>query len=1383
MLDIGDLPASTIVSGQPQNSVTASKNDSSEKQNTLGMTTTSEPLVVPATAAKKSMSFSPYTFITLEWLTPLMFLGAKQPLLFKDLLTLNSHDQAEIVSHHLDEFWVEYRAWMADSEKATKKHPSLFWGVFRKYMASILTAIFCQSVSIACSLSVPTFVQQVIYFLIPQYPRSMLIIQSGAGLAFTLFALQIGSSIFRATSDQIIRRTEINIRTIIICAIYEKTLKLSGQSSIKFTQGKILNLINVDAEKISQAIQGVAEAYSTPIQIAVAIYLLGQLLGYSVWAGAGALFSALLIQGGMIGFFVKYQRLFLDFGDKRLKALREMLYGIKIIKFRALEEFFFDRITAIRNGQIKALKNYYIVQVFFVGIIQVIPVLMPIVAFIAFSLSNGSITAPIIFPALSLFNILFQPLLVLPGSLASVVLAKVSWDRIRDFILAEEAEPRVESTFENTPDAPKDAAIQLSNASFRWEFQKTDAKHLKDEADAKVAKLAEKKQKNTEKRRKFLGKKSDTDKKADEDIVKDAPSTHPDYDHSATKEENALFHLRHITTSIKKGSLVAIVGPVGSGKSSFLSGIIGEMRCIDGSMNIFGTLAYCSQQAWILTETIQGNILFNNSLDKTRMDAVIEASCLTNDLQQFPAGKMTQIGEKGVNLSGGQKARVSLARAMYQDCDTYLLDDPISALDAHVGADVFKLSIKQMLKDKTVILVTHQLHFLPEVDHVIVMDNGTIAEQGKFKDLVAKDGVLANMMKHYKLDDDEDKPIESKLKKTAAVVEDTGADKSGDIIVEEDRNLGAVEGKTYWSYVVACGGYSYLVVVAITAILAQASHLLTDLWLSWWTSNMYPNLTADQYLRIYTGLGGIQVFFSLALNAAILVGGYRSAHYYHSAALKRLIAAPMSFFDSQPIGRILNRMSKDVESIDQAIWILLFLAIISTTGLISIVVLMAYVLPYMLLIVVPLIVLYFYIIKYYQNANRELKRLESVQRSPLYAHISESLAGIATVKAFRVEKRFVQRQRTLMDLSNTPSMLKLLGSVWVNMRIELLASIVVLTLVLIGSYSDIHSSQIGIALTYAIGLTGLINLLLMAFSQLDAEMNAVERLDVYGNDLPQEAPRSYDTDPASDSWPTKGAITIKNLEIRYESRPDFAVIKNLSLNIRPGEKIGVVGRTGSGKSTLMTTLFRIIEPSLGNIELDGIDISKLGLKTLRSRLQIIPQEPVLFTGTIRANLDVESKFEDASIWDVLERIGIKEYVTGLPEKLEAPVSENGENLSVGQRQLISLGRAILMQPIVLVMDEATASVDAEADKLIQQSIKTHFAHATVLSIAHRLNTIVDFDRVLVLQDGEMVEFDSPHILLGRSESLFSQLADATGAANAQLLREIASKKAASSAQK
>ncbi|EGF83523.1 hypothetical protein BATDEDRAFT_18633 [Batrachochytrium dendrobatidis JAM81] len=1143
----------------------------------------------------------------------------------------------------------------------------------------------------------------------------MLIIQSGAGLAFTLFALQIGSSIFRATSDQIIRRTEINIRTIIICAIYEKTLKLSGQSSIKFTQGKILNLINVDAEKIAQAIQGVAGVYATPIQIAVAIYLLGQLLGYSVWAGAGALFFALLIQGGMIGFFVKYQRLFLDFGDKRLKALREMLYGIKIIKFRALEEFFFDRITTIRNGQIKALKNYYIVQVFFVGIIQVIPVLMPIVAFIAFSLSNGSITAPIIFPALSLFNILFQPLLVLPGSLASVVLAKVSWDRIRDFILAEEAEPRVESTFENTPDAPKDAAIQLSNAT--------------------------------------------------------------------TKEENALFHLRHITTSIKKGSLVAIVGPVGSGKSSFLSGIIGEMRCIDGSMNIFGTLAYCSQQAWILTETIQGNILFNNSLDKTRMDAVIEASCLTNDLQQFPAGKMTQIGEKGVNLSGGQKARVSLARAMYQDCDTYLLDDPISALDAHVGADVFKLSIKQMLKDKTVILVTHQLHFLPEVDHVIVMDNGTIAEQGKFKDLVAKDGVLANMMKHYKLDDDEDKPIESKLKKTAAVVEDTGADKNGDIIVEEDRNLGAVEGKTYWSYVVACGGYSYLVVVAITAILAQASHLLTDLWLSWWTSNMYPNLTADQYLRIYTGLGGIQVFFSLALNAAILVGGYRSAHYYHSAALKRLIAAPMSFFDSQPIGRILNRMSKDVESIDQAIWILLFLAIISTTGLISIVVLMAYVLPYMLLIVVPLIVLYFYIIKYYQNANRELKRLESVQRSPLYAHISESLAGIATVKAFRVEKRFVQRQRTLMDLSNTPSMLKLLGSVWVNMRIELLASIVVLTLVLIGSYSDIHSSQIGIALTYAIGLTGLINLLLMAFSQLDAEMNAVERLDVYGNALPQEAPRSYDTDPASDSWPTKGAITIKNLEIRYESRPDFAVIKNLSLNIRPGEKIGVVGRTGSGKSTLMTTLFRIIEPSLGNIELDGIDISKLGLKTLRSRLQIIPQEPVLFTGTIRANLDVESKFEDASIWDVLERIGIKEYVTGLPEKLEAPVSENGENLSVGQRQLISLGRAILMQPIVLVMDEATASVDAEADKLIQQSIKTHFAHATVLSIAHRLNTIVDFDRVLVLQDGEMVEFDSPHILLGRSESLFSQLADATGAANAQLLREIASKKAASSAQK
>ncbi|KAH6571206.1 hypothetical protein BASA60_007281 [Batrachochytrium salamandrivorans] len=1162
---------------------------------------------------QKEMSFSPLGFISLEWLTPMLLLGARQPLQTEDLLNLNPKDKAEYVSHALDKFWTEYRSWASNPNKATLKPPSLFNAVFQNYYLSIFLGMVCMSISIACSLAVPTFIQQVIYFLIPQYPRALLLIQSGPGLAFVLFALQLSASIFGRTCDQIIHRIQINIRTIIICAIYEKVLRLSGKSSVEFTQGKILNLVNVDSEKNCKCYS----EYQRPLRHAYSD------CGCCVssWTTAGS-FSmgrrrnpvlCAVTSRRIIGFFVKYQKLFLSAGDKRLKALREVLYGIKIIKFRALEEFFSDRITRIRNDQIEALKKYYIVQVFFVGILQVTPVAMPIVAFIAFSLLNGGISAPVIFPALSLFSILFQPLLVLPGSLTGVILAGVSWVRIRDFLLAEEAESFSIINAETTPGAPKDVAIQLTDATFRWEVQKTEAKKVQDSKDAKTA---EKKEKSA---RKWMKKSSATDTPSSATIAQQETDM---------KDESVLFHLRNITTLIKKGSLVVVVGPVGSGKSSFLSGIIGEMRCRSGALDIYGSLGYCSQQAWILTETIQGNIMFNSPLNQTRLDAVIKASCLSNDLHQFPSGRMTQIGEKGVNLSGGQKARVSLARAMYQDCDTYLLDDPISALDAHVGAEVFDLSIKKMLKGKTVVLVTHQLHFLPEADHVIVMGNGTIAEQGTFTELMANK----------------------------------------------------------------------------------------------------------------SGLGGSQVVFSLILNTSILVGGYHSAHYYHAAALKRLMAAPMSFYDSQPIGRILNRMSKDVESIDQAIWILLFLTIISSTGLLSIAILMAYVVPYMLLLIVPLIILYVFIIKYYQNANRELKRIESIQRSPLYAHISETLVGLATVKAFRVEDRFVKRQRELMNLSNTPSMLKVLGSVWVNLRIEILASTVILVLVLIGTTSDINSSQIGIALTYAIALTGLINLLLMAFSQLDAEMNAVERLDVYATTLPQEKAREIDQDPPVGKWPTSGAISFKNLEIRYESRPDFAVIKNLSLDIQPGEKVGIVGRTGSGKSTLMTALFRIVEPTLGCMELDGVDIGKIGLKTL---------------------------------------LGLKEYVMKLPDKLEAAVVENGENLSVGQCQLICLGRAILMKPIVLVMDEATASVDTEADKLIQQSIKTHFAHSTVISIAHRLNIIVDFDRVVVLQDGELAEFDSPHVLLGRPTSLFSQLADATGVANAQLLRSIAAKKAAS----
>ena len=415
-------------------------------------------------------------------------------------------------------------------------------------------------------------------------------------------------------------------------------------------------------------------------------------------------------------------------------------------------------------------------------------------------------------------------------------------------------------------------------------------------------------------------------------------------------------------------------------------------------------------------------------------------------------------------------------------------------------------------------------------------------------------------------------------------------------------------------------------------------------------------------------------------------------------------------------------------------------------------------------------------LKYFQRSNIELKRFEATNKSPLYAHVSETLGGIATLKAFGVEMSFVSKQRDLMDYSNGPSFLRLMAGVWMSLRLGIISASITFLLAILGTTSAIEASLVGLALVYALAFANSLGLLLFSSTQLENEFNAVERLQYYCKELPEEAEMTLPTDVPADQWPTEGRILLTNISLAYPSNPDNLILKDLSVEFKAGENVGVVGRTGSGKSTLMNALFRIIELKGGKIEIDGKDISNLGLSTLRKAMQIIPQEPVLFSGNIRQNMDVEGLYDDESIWSSLERVGLKKFVESLPEKLDAPVVENGDNLSVGQRQLVCLGRAILCRPKILIMDEATASVDAEADLKIQESIKLYFQDTTVISIAHRLNTISDFDRVLVLADGRKEEFDSPHNLLENPASLFCQLAEATGKSNFEVLRAAAAKR-------
>lgn len=517
---------------------------------------------------------------------------------------------------------------------------------------------------------------------------------------------------------------------------------------------------------------------------------------------------------------------------------------------------------------------------------------------------------------------------------------------------------------------------------------------------------------------------------------------------------------------------------------------------------------------------------------------------------------------------------------MYSDSDIYLLDDPISALDAHVGRFVFDAAIKRYLSKKTVLLVTHQLHLLPELDHIVVLDHGKISEQGPFEELMESKGSLFELMKNYSVDKKEDK---EKIEEAAAekIID---KDQEG-IIAAEDQEKGAVKGNVYWEYIYACGGWPYITILLMAALLNSGTQLGTNLWLSWWSTNRF-GLDTGTYLFWYGILGVIQLGFALTLNAVFLIGGFNASKTFHRLALASLMRAPMGFFDSQPIGRILNRMSKDIESIDQQIWIISFLATISFAGLLASAAILIYTNYIMTALVVPLFVFYGFILVFYQRTNREFKRFESTFRSPLYSHVSETLAGLSTVKAYGNEKQFVQRQRALIDESNTPAFMRLSASIWIGIRMEVLSTSLTLLLCILGVTSAIEGATIGLALTYSVGITSLLNLLLISSTQLEQEFNSVERLSVYCHNLPQEKPAEIEGDPDTTLWPTQGAISFKNISLSYPSRPNTIILKDLSLQVKPGEKVGVIGRTGSGKSTLMTALFRIVELRAGSILID-----------------------------------------------------------------------------------------------------------------------------------------------------------------------------------------------------
>ncbi|QHO54776.1 ABC transporter C family member [Arachis hypogaea] len=757
--------------------------------------------------------------------------------------------------------------------------------------------------------------------------------------------------------------------------------------------------------------------------------------------------------------------------------------------------------------------------------------------------------------------------------------------------------------------------------------------------------------------------------------------------------------LKNINLEINKGELTAIVGTVGSGKSSLLASILGEMHRVSGKVKVCGSVAYVAQTAWIQNGTIEENILFGLPMDRQKYNEVIKVCCLEKDLEMMDHGDQQK----------SESQRIQLARAVYQDSDIYLLDDVFSAVDAHTGSEIFKECVRGVLKGKTIILVTHQVDFLHNVDLIMVMRDGTIVQSGKYNDLldsgldfgalVAAHETSMELVEQGAANPGEssNKPLKSP-KGVSNHREANGESNSHDapnskkegskLIKEEERETGKVSLHIYKLYCTEAFGWWGIIGVIFLSVVWQASMMASDYWLAYETS--------AELLRSYS----------------VTILGLRTAQIFFSQILHSILHAPMSFFDTTPSGRILSRASTDQTNVDIFIPLFLQFVVAMYITVISIFIITCQNSWPTVFLLLPLLWLNIWYRGYFLSTSRELTRLDSITKAPVIHHFSESISGVMTIRAFEKQKEFCDENVNRVNANLRMDFHNFSSNAWLGFRLELLGSLVfcisAMFMIMLPS-SVIKPENVGLSLSYGLSLNSVLFWAIYMSCFIENKMVSVERIKQFTN-IPSEATWNIKDRLPPSNWPGQGNVDIKDLQVRYRPNTPL-VLKGITLSISGGEKIGVVGRTGSGKSTLIQVFFRLVEPTGGKIIIDGIDISVLGLHDLRSRFGIIPQEPVLFEGTVRSNIDPTGQYTDEEIWKSLDRCQLKEAVASKPEKLESLVVDNGDNWSVGQRQLLCLGRVMLKQSRLLFMDEATASVDSQTDAVIQKIIREDFAAA------------------------------------------------------------------------
>ncbi|KFA61277.1 hypothetical protein S40285_05521 [Stachybotrys chlorohalonatus IBT 40285] len=1327
-----------------------------------------------------------FSKLTFEWMSPLMTTGYKRQLHQRDIWKVNPDRAADPLTDRVKANF-QKRLERGDNHPLFwALHDSFTWEFYVGGALALLTAIV-QVMSPFTLRFLIQFANDAWYAnLRDEAPPP---IGQGIGLAVGITAMQMLQSL--SVSHFIYRGMMLGgeCRAVLISAIYEKSMVISGRAKagghketllpentengeeekgnknknksnkktkkdgkgqperdgIGWSNGRVVNLMSVDTYRIDQASGFFHMLWTAPVIIVITLVLLIINLSYSALAGFALLVVGMPCLTIAIKSLFRRRKEINKITDQRVSLTQEILQAVRFVKYFGWEEAFMGRLGEFRGKEIRAIQVLLAIRNGINAIGISLPIFASMLSFITYSLTDNTMSPAEIFSSLALFNGLRLPLNFLPLVLGQVTDAWSSLKRIEEYLKEEEQEEA--DAFK----ANIESAIEMTNASFTWERTPTQ--------DPEKGTIAP-----TDKRPKEKDPGSGQGPAQQSDPAATASSATAESSSIATLvEEREPFKLHDLSLSVGRKELIAVIGTVGSGKSSLLAALAGDMRKTEGDLVFGASRAFCPQYAWVQNATLRKNITFGKDYDRPWYKEVIKACALQPDIDMLPNGDETEIGERGITISGGQKQRLNIARAIYFDADIILMDDPLSAVDAHVGRHIFDNAIVGLMKDKCRILATHQLWVLNRCDRIVWMEEGKIQAVDTFENLMKEHKGFQTLMETTAVEETE-VPDETKLADQNEVEPQKKKKKSTALMQQEERAIASVPWSVYKAYILASGSILNAPWIIFLLLLSQAANIVTSLWLSYWTSDEF-GLSTGTYIGVYAGLGGVQALLMFVFSIALSYLGTKSSKVMLRDAVSRVLRAPMSFFDTTPLGRITNRFSRDVDVMDNNLTDAMRMYFTTLAMVTSIFALIIAFFHYFAVALVPLYIVFILAAGYYRASAREVKRFESILRSHVFAKFNEGLSGVASIRAYGLQKHFIRELRDSIDEMNAAYYLTFSNQRWLSVRLDVIGVLLVFTvgILVVTSRFSVNPSIGGLVLSYILAIVQMIQFGVRQLAEVENGMNAVERIRYYGNELEEEAP--LHTVEVRKSWPEKGEIIFDNVEMRYRANLPL-VLQGLSIHVQGGERIGIVGRTGAGKSSIMSTLFRLVEITGGSITIDGVNISTIGLHDLRSRLAIIPQDPTLFKGTVRSNLDPFNEHTDLELWSALRQADLIPADAVMTDRttdpsrihLDSIVEEDGLNFSLGQRQLMALARALIRGSQIIVCDEATSSVDMETDNKIQNTIVTGFKGKTLLCIAHRLRTIIGYDRICVMDAGSIAELGTP-LELWKQGGIFRSMCD------------------------